>query len=316
MKQIFKTFILLIPFLPLLSLAQNDSILQHMYDSLLTDTSFKFERGPKEFTKATFKTTRNINLQTIETMGKRSLDYRISHRFGDINSGANNAWGIDGPANLFMSLEYSYDGRLMFALGRSSLDKLSEAFVKFRLLRQTMDGANPVSVTLFSSVNYTALRDPNIAINGFDKYAIFWDRFSFAHQVLIGRKFSKHLSLELAPTLVHFNLVEESRDKNDIYALGFAGRYKITSRMSVSAEYVLRLNRYSDHFSEYHDAAGVGIDIETGGHVFQIQLTNSLGIDEVQFIPHTSSTWANAGFRLGFNMSRVFTLGKVHDVIR
>jgi hypothetical protein len=285
--------------------AQNDS-LEQLYESFIRDT---LKRAPKEYTTATFKTTRNINLQTVETLGKRSLDYRISHRFGDISSGANNAWGIDGPANLFMSLEYSYDGRLMFGLGRSSLDKLAEGFAKYRLVRQTTDGSIPLSVTLFSSVNYTALIDPGKS-TGIDKYTYFWDRFSYAHQVLIGRKFSKRLSLEIAPTLVHYNLVESARDRNDMYALGFAGRYKITSRMSVSAEYVLRLNKYSDNFSEFYDAAGVGIDIETGGHVFQIQITNALGIDEVQFVPYTSTSWAKGGIRIGFNLSRVFTLGR------
>ncbi|HEY6160697.1 MAG TPA: DUF5777 family beta-barrel protein [Bacteroidia bacterium] len=275
----------------------------------IMDSIDHVNKGPKEFVTATFKTTRNINLQTTETVGRRSLDYRISHRFGDINSGANNAWGVDGPANLFMSLEYSYDGRLMAGLGRSALEKMAEGFLKFRLIRQTSDGKTPLSVTLFSSMNYTAMIDPNKAINGFDKYKYRWDRFSYANQIIIGRKFNKRLSLEIAPTMIHYNLVDLSRDKNDMYALGFAGRYKITNRMAITAEYVWRINKYSDNFSNYNDCAGVGLDIETGGHVFQIIVTNAFGMDEVQFVPYTQTSWKNAGIRLGFNLSRVFTVG-------
>ena len=104
----------------------------------------------KEYLTAAFKTTRLVDQHTLETVGPRTLDFRISHRFGPINSGAYKAWGIDGPANIRLSLEYSYDGRFMFGLGRSSYDKVVDGFLKYRLLRQTTDNSMPISVTLFS----------------------------------------------------------------------------------------------------------------------------------------------------------------------
>ncbi len=285
------------------ALFSQDDKMQREMDSIAA-----LEKTPKEFVYATFKTTRIINLQTTETAGRRSLDYRIQHRFGELNSGANNAWGIDGPANLYMSLEYSHDGRLMFSIGRSSMDKLSEGFLKYRLIRQTKDKRTPLSITLFSSMNYTAKRDPNRIANGFDKYQYRWDRFSYCNMMIIGRKFTDWLSIEIAPMMIHYNLVQFSRDKNDVYAVGIGGRYKLGARFALSAEYIFRLNKYTDTFDNYFNSAAVGFDIETGGHVFQIHFTNSLGINETQFVPYTNTSWNTLGIRLGFNMSRVFSL--------
>src|SRR5207344_758691 len=114
--------------------------------------------------------TRIINVHTVEVLGPRTLDFRISHRFGTVNSGSYNAWGIDGPANIRLSLEYSFDGRLMFGIGRSSYDKMVDGFLKFRLLRQTTDNSMPISATLFAGAYYTAIKDGNAEANGYDKY--------------------------------------------------------------------------------------------------------------------------------------------------
>lgn len=262
---------------------------------------------PKGFTIATFKTTRLVNVHTLETVGKRTLDFRISHRFGSINSGSENFWGLDGPANIKLSLEYSYDGRLMAGFGRSSYEKLYDGFLKFRLLRQTLDNKMPVSVTLFTSAYYTAQDDPNKEINGYDKYEYTSSRFSYVHQIIIGRKFTHAFSFQLAPVFVHYNLIEKLRDKNDMYAISAASRLKFTKRMAIAAEYTYRINKdYSEN--TYYNSFGVGLEIETGGHVFQIHLTNSFGISDNQYIPFTTTKWDNVGIRLGFNISRVFTL--------
>lgn len=284
---------------------------QQIRDSLFMDSLMNSSSThPKEFVTATFKSTRVINLQTSEVVGKKSLDFRISHRFGDLSSGTKNTWGLDGPANLFLSLEYSYNGRLMCGLGRSILDKMSMGFLKYRLLRQASAKGMPISLTLYSSIHHTSATDPGIALGGTDRYTYPVDRLSYAHMIILARKFNRRLSFEIAPTLVHYNLVENTRDKNDIFAVGFAGRCKLTQRLVFSAEYVLRVNKYSETFSTYHNSAGIGFDIETGGHVFQIHVTNSNGVDEVQFIPYTRTSWKDLGIRVGFNISRVFTLSR------
>lgn len=260
----------------------------------------------KEYTSATFKTTRLINQHTLETVGKRTLDFRISHRFGSLNSGSINAWGIDGPVNIRLGLEYSFDGRFMFGIGRTSYEKMVDGFLKYRLLRQTTDGKMPLSVTLFASAYRTGLKDNNTAAQGYDKYKPESNRWSYAYEIMVGRKFTSYFSLQIAPWFVHFNLAERIMDKNDMYGLSGAFRLKFTKRMAVTFEYSHALNTYSD--TKYYDSMGIGWEIETGGHVFQVHFINSFGLVENQFLAHTDSKWNNAGIRLGFNVSRVFTL--------
>lgn len=273
----------------------------------LLDIADQQKKKQKEFSIATFKYTRIINTQTTEVLGKRTLDVLISHRFGNLNAGGNDLWGLDGPANIRLALEYSYDGRLMAGFGRSSYQKMFDGFLKYRLLRQTVDNKMPLSITLYSSMFYTALKDENRHQNGFDKYQFTADRLSFVNQILIARKFSSRLSLQIAPVFVHYNIVEKIRDRNDVYALSAGGRFKVTKRLAITSEYVWRINDDYDENKNY-DSFGAGFDIETGGHVFQIHLTNSFGISDNQYIAFTSTKWNNMGIRIGYNLSRVFTL--------
>ncbi len=255
---------------------------------------------------ATFKGTRLINLHTIEVPGRRSLDFRIAHRFGPFNGGWYDFYGLDGGASIRLGLEYSYDGRLEFGIGRSSVEKMTDAFLKYRLLRQRPHGWKQVSVTLFTSAYYTILKDPDQATNGFDKYARRSSRLSYASQIIIGRKFSDRFSFQLSPTYIHMNQVNRISDLNDAFVLGAATRFKITKRSAITLEYGWRATGYTR--TKYYDSLGIGYDIETGGHVFQMFLTNSLGLTEPQFLLRTNNKWADAGIRLGFNISRMFTI--------
>jgi len=271
---------------------------------LLMDIAPSDENEP---VTATFKGTRLINQHTIEVGGKRTLDYRIAHRFGTFNTGSYNFWGLDGGASIRMSLEYSYDGRLQFGLGRSSTEKTYDSYLKYRLLRQTKNNSMPISVTLFSGMYYTNLQGSGATISGVDKYKNRSARLSYVHQIMIARKFGERLSVQLTPSYVHYNQVDNISDKNDTYAVGALGRYKFTKRTAFTFEYMARVNKFS-RVNTYYDSMGIGLDIETGGHVFQVHLTNSLGITENQFITKTTDSWAKSGMRLGFNISRAFTL--------
>lgn len=261
------------------------------------------EKRKKEFTTATFKTTRLVNFHTTEVLGRRCLDFRISHRFGDINSGTYNAWGLDGGANIRLGLEYSPDGRLMFGIGRTSTNKIVDGFVKWKLLRQTSNNSMPVTVTWFSGIYQTFER---VSIDGINKYQNPSDRLSYCHQIMVSRKFSPRFSLQLTGAMVHFNLVEKIIDLNDCFVVGAVTRFKFTKRQAITLEYGYRIRRYSQ--DNYYDSFGIGYDLETGGHVFQIFLTNSFGLTENQFLMYTNTSWSNWGVRLGFNISRVFSL--------
>ncbi len=269
--------------------------------SMIGDT--EAEHGP---VYATFKGTRLINFHTIEVPGERTLDFRIAHRFGTFNTGGYNFWGLDGGASIRMSFEYSYDARLAFGIGRTNLDKTFDGFLKYRLLRQTDDSKPPVSVTLFSGIYVNSLKDADDGLLNVNKYEEFSSRLSYCHQIIVGRKFNDKFSLQIAPTLVHYNLADDIGDKNDAIIVAAAARYKLTKRMAVTAEYGWRANDYAKQ--KYYDSFGVGLDIETGGHVFQVHLTNSLGLTENQFFGRTADSWGDKGMRLGFNISRVFTI--------
>lgn len=261
------------------------------------------EAPPKEYTMATFKTTRLVNFHTVEVLGKRCLDFRISHRFGDVNSGIYNAFGIDGGANIRLALEYSPDARLMMGLGRTSSQKIVDGFLKYKLLRQMSDNKMPLTITLFSGMYYSAEKKKVFGIN---YYANATDRFSFCNQLMIGRKFNASLSVQITMGMVHVNLAERITDKNDCYFTGVVARMKLTNRQAVTIEYAQRLNKYSQ--TKYYNSFAIGYDIETGGHVFQMHFTNSFGLTENQFYMYNTTMWSNWGIRLGFNVSRVFAL--------
>lgn len=261
------------------------------------------EKPKKEFVTATFKTTRLINFHTVEVLGRKSLDFRISHRFGDFNSGVYNAWGIDGGANIRLALEYCHDGRFMFGIGRTSANKIVDGFFKWRILKQTINSSNPISISWFSGMYNTFER---VVIDGINKYQYLPDRLSYCNQIMIARKFNSRFSFQLTGGFIHFNLVEEITDKNDCFIIGGVARFKFAKRQAITVEYGYRINEYSR--DSYYDSFGIGYDLETGGHVFQLHITNSFGLTENQYFMYTTKSWSNWGVRLGFNISRVFSL--------
>jgi hypothetical protein len=262
----------------------------------------------KELVAYSFKSTRLVNAHTLECLGRRALDFRIAHRFGTFNSKAYNLWGLDGPATLKLSLEYSFTGRWMVGVGRSNVNKMYDGFLKHRLLRQTVDNSMPLSVTLLQTLAVVAQKDLAADITGVNKYASFANRMAFASQIIIGRKFNKRVTIQVSPTYIHWNLVDKTTQKNDMYSLIGGGRFKFTKSMAINLEYGMRLNNNSSDYTQYFNSFSVGWDIETGGHVFQMFVTNSTAMNEVQFIPYTNASWKNGGIRLGFNVSRVFAL--------
>ena len=276
----------------------------HAQDDLLKTLETQTDSARSEYVQATFKSTRVINGQSVETPGAGTLVFLISHRFGTLNSGAYNFFGLD-QATIRLGLEYGLNDRLTVGVGRSSLEKTYDGFVKYRALRQSTGlHATPVSVTLFASSAITSLKFP-------DQERPTDSRLAYTYQALIARKFSPSLSLQLMPTLVHRNFVDTRAEQNDVYALGIAGRQKLTKRVALTAEYYyLMPGATADRF---RNSLAVGFDIETGGHVFQLHFTNSQGMIEKFFIPQTGGNWLDGDIYFGFNISRVFTLRSKND---
>ena len=265
------------------------------------------QNAPKEinYTTATFKSTRIMNGHSVEKMPPGQLDVRISHRFGTLNSGAYNLFGLD-QSNIRLGLEYGIFKWLMIGIGRGSWQKTFDGFTKFTILRQS-SGAKvmPVSLSLFSSVALNSMKWTDETRANY-----FSSRLSYTGQILISRKISQGLSLQLTPSYVHRNLVATELDPNDLFALGAGGRLKLTKRISLNAEYYWVVNPKTYMSLQIYNPLSVGVDIETGGHVFQLLFTNSLGMIEKAFIGETTGQWKKGDIHFGFNISRVFTLKK------
>ncbi len=246
---------------------------------------------------ATFKSTRVVNGHSVETMKKNHLDLRISHRFGRVNSGAHEFFGLD-QATMRMGLEYGLTDRLMAGLGRSTSLKAYDLFGKYKLFRQ--DEKLPVSMTLFGSA-VVATANRNLA---------FQDKLTYTAQALIARKFSDRFSLQISPTLLYRNKPELIGNEKQLFALGIGGRFKISKRVSLNGEYFYAFREKNIFTSVYDNSLSFGVDIETGGHVFQLHFTNSLGMIEKQFIGETEGSWGSGDIHYGFNISRTFSFDR------
>jgi len=254
-----------------------------------------------EYTKAAFKTTRVINGHSLENVARGVMDIKISHRFGTLNSGAYELWGLD-QANIRIGADYGITERLMIGIGRSNVDKTFDGFLKCKFLRQSTGAVNmPITLAYFGSAAVETIKNSDETIENYNS-----SRWFYTHQIIIGRKFSEGFTLQLMPTLVHRNLVETKAEKNDVLSMGIAGRIKLTKRTSLNAEYYYV---FPDQLAEgYYNSFAIGFDIETGGHVFQLQFTNSRSMIEKGFITETTGQWSKGDVHLGFNISRVFTL--------
>jgi len=266
-----------------------------------------------EYIKNAFKSTRIINGQSIEMLGAGSLDFRILHRFGPVNSGADQFFGLD-QAFIRLDFDYAPYNDLLVGIGRSAkpVQEL-DGFAKYRLLQQSSGARNfPLTVVLVAGMTFETqpFQDQTIA-------NYFTSRMGFYQQILLGKKFSDFISLQLSPTLVHTNLTALTSEPHDIFALGFGGRIRITNRVSFTWDWYHPFNHLTAQpFQTYnpsapfttYDPLAIGFDIETGGHVFQVHLTNTVGMNERAFLTETTDNWLKGGIRLGFNISRVFQL--------
>jgi hypothetical protein len=291
MKRTLALFLIVIA--PLLSWAQEDD------EDLL---SLLEDEETIDYTSASFKASRVINLHSVETTSKGVLDVKISHRLGAISGGIDEFYGLD-QAQIRLGAEYGFTDWLTAGFGRSSFEKTYDGFIKAKLLRQSA-GARKMPVSI---VGLATMAVKTIAFPEPDRENYFSSRLSYAYQLIICRKFTEGFSLQLSPTMVHRNLVRTADEANDVFALAVGGRAKLTARLSVNFEYIYVVpDQLADEFT---NSASIGFDIETGGHVFQLHFTNSTSIVENGFIAETRDEWKDGDVHFGFNVSRVFTIG-------
>lgn len=251
-----------------------------------------------------FKTTKVINLQSTEVTDKGVLDFKMMHRFGPTNAGPYEAFGLDQSTVRF-GFEYGITHSTMISAGRSNVNGLKnlDFFLKQRLLHQNSNNTIPVSVLAVVGTQYLLGSKLNYLTNE--------ERSSYFAQLIIARKFDEDFSLEFVPTWL-YNAANpptmptlETPAVSQI-ALGVGLRHKISPRSSINLEYIPVITNKGTLVNSF----SIGMDVETGGHVFQFHLTNSPGLNEMQFISNTTDPWKTGGIRFGFNLSRVFTVVK------
>ncbi|MEO6150344.1 MAG: DUF5777 family beta-barrel protein [Mucilaginibacter sp.] len=284
--------------------AQNDTAAT---DSVLNMMN---EGGKADAVVATFKATRLISSQTTETAKKNNLNFLVIHRFGDIagsEGGGETLFGLDNSSDIFIGFEYGITDNLDVQFGRSKFEQLIELGVKYAILHQTADNSMPFAVTLAGKAG---LKPYKVTTHVFDSYS---SRFAYMAQAIIARKFSSKLSLQVSPTFIRTNLPFPFFPGNEkqFFALGAAGRYKLTKRFGVVIDYAHNFSsfRRNSNNPKFYDPLGVGIEIETGGHVFTLDLTNAKAISEINYLSDTESSWGKGQYRLGFTISRMFDLG-------
>lgn len=255
-----------------------------------------------DFTTNTFFSTRIVNGHSVEIPYPNNLIFVISHHFGSLNLGAYELWGID-QAIIRLGLDYGINERLAVSFGRSNYEKTYDSFFKYKILRQTENDKTPLTATWFSGVYLKGIK---WEIQ--DRDYLFLHRVSYVNQLLIARKFSEKLSVQLSPTWVHKNLVEKSKDFNDLFLLGVGSRVRLSKWISLTGEYYYRLNIPEDDI--YKNSFSLGFDFDTGGHVFQLHFTNSKPMFERGFLTETNGNWLKGDIYFGFNITRSFNFNK------
>lgn len=269
--------------------------LSNAQDDLLSQIDQELDAG-NVMIEGTFKGTRLINGHSVETRSRKNLTFIISHRFGNIRGGAYEFFGMDG-ANIRLGLDYAVTDRFTLGIGRNSLGKHLDGFAKYRLLSQSKgDKQIPVAITYFGSAAYRTVRMvPELN---------FQQNLAFTNQLLIARKISSTVSLQLMPVWVHYNAVA-IQENNDVFAVGIGGRYKIGKRFSINAEYYYQIQELNP---DYFNALALGFDIDTGGHIFQFHITNSSAMIAKGFVGETTDDFFGGNIHLGFNITRNFQL--------
>lgn len=259
------------------------------------------------FTAASFKTNRIVNSHSLENTANGVLDFKISHRFGFVNTGFYEMFGLDN-AQVRIGLDYGVNDHIQIGVGRSGFQKTYDGYVKIKLLRQSSGARNmPLTLTYLGASSINTLRE-NIIAAGLEDFELY-HRLSYVHQIIAGRKFNDRLTLQLMPTVLHRNLTAAPEFQNTVFALGGGGRFKVSKRTAFTGEYYYVL---PDQINTtlYTNSVALGVDIETGGHVFQLHITNSTAMFENGFITQTVGNPFDGDLHFGFNISRVFTIKK------
>lgn len=251
----------------------------------------------KEIEIAAFKGLQIGTMQSTKLASKGEWYFLVAHKFGDLTEGFENFFGFDN-ANTKIGGLYGVTNWLTLGVSRHTLNKNYELTAKYKLANQEINGF-PVTIVGYNTMDINSELDED-EFPGLEAT----DRFAFSTQLLISRKFSNNFSLELNPIYIRKNLYDPMYEEIDNFLLAIGGRYKLSKRISLTMEYAARLNATETSF--YHNPASIGLDIETGGHIFQLVFSNSQALNDVSYFTNANGITDGKGIYFGFNLYRVF----------
>ena len=253
----------------------------------------------KEAASAAFKGLQICNIQSTKMTAKNDWYFLISHRFGDVTHGLDNFFGLDAAYTKIGGI-YGVTDWWSVGLSRHTYNKTYELTTKERIATQIESGF-PFTVVLYNTLDVNSALKKEI-----DPGLKFSDRLAFSTQLLISRKITESLSLEINPVYIHKNLYEPTEEKKDQFLVSGGGRLKVSKRISVNMDYAARVNKMED--TPYHNPLSIGMDIDTGGHIFQLVFSNSQAMNDVAYFTNGLGTWDSGqkGIFFGFNIYRVF----------
>jgi hypothetical protein len=260
----------------------------------------------KQDVLAAFKSTRVILAPSIERVQEKQLHFRVSHLFSPVSLGYGELFGLDQLVNMNLSLEYGINNRVQVGLARSNkADKTLMPTIKVSLLRQsTGKNAFPFYVSYFGNIDWKTNTYSSSAQNDY-----FVGRLDYVNMLLLARKFNQRLSVQLSPAWLHRNLTSNPSEPNDLYALGLSGRYMFNDHMSFNWEYFYTLPT-SEAVQAKNNPLSLGVDIETGGHVFQLYLSNASALHPGRFLMNQNGEFFDGTIQFGFSIMREFNLGR------
>jgi hypothetical protein len=281
-------------------------------DSLMNAMNSTAGKKPNDIVPI-FKSTRVVMVQSTETVKKNNLNFLVLHRFGDIGGaegGGETLWGLDNSSDIYIGFEYGLTDNLDIDFGRSKFNQMIDLALKYAILHQKEDDSSPLAITVVGKTGFRPYKDES---GIFDPYT---NRFSYSLQGMLARRFAPWFSFQLTPTLIRNNSpipFLEGSEKN-FFALGAAARVRVTRRMSILLDYSHPFSSFRENSVDpkFYDPLGIGLEIETGGHVFTINFTNAKAINEINYLSDTESSWGKGQFRLGFTISRMFDLNPKH----
>lgn len=259
-----------------------------------------FSLYAQEDREKVFRDTRVVNGHSTEVLPKGMMKFIISHRFGAVSSGVQQLWGLDN-STIRIGLDYAFTDNINVGFGRSSLQKHYDFYLKYRFLQQRKEGGSPVSLVYYTNAAVRTIQTPQT------EDLSFTNNLAFVHQLLLARKFNEFISFQIMPTYVHRNYVLDLESNNDIYSIGTASRIQVTKVLAFNLEYYFNLP--DQLASQYQSSAGLGIELETKGHIFQLNFTNSLGMIAPLYVAETTGRIENGDIHFGFNITRDFKIG-------